>query len=71
MQKEVTQREKWRDAGEVVKVFYERGLSVPYIMLGTSALRHKEYSYNRLEQGSRELHLISSAYSCNTQYFSD
>ena len=31
MQKEVTQREKWRDAGEVVKVFYERGLSVPYI----------------------------------------
>ena len=67
MQNEVTQRETRRDAGEVVKVFYERGLSVPYIMLGTSALRHKEFSYNRLEQGSRELHLISIAYSPTKQ----
>lgn len=46
MQKEVTQRERRRDAGEVVKVSMTEAFrySVPYIMLGTSALRHKEYS---------------------------
>ena len=52
MQKEATQRENGRDAGEVVKVSMTEGFGTVQ-MLGTSALRPKEYSYFALDRVRR------------------
>ena len=50
MQKEATQRENGRDAGEIVKVSMTEGVGTVLQMLGTSALRHKQHSCFALDR---------------------